>query len=85
MKVFVKPDAAAGFRLWVRSAAGESPAGTRLCKGGSVPAVSFVHGDEQSAIRDAQLLQEYVDERDTILAKARVSRGDQAVLRMRGY
>ena len=47
------------WRIWVRSAAGESPAGTRLNRGGMFP--------YETLYDQAARLQEYIDDRNRVL------------------
>jgi hypothetical protein len=54
--------------LWVRSPAGESPAGLRLNRGGLFPYETlYDHQDHAQATLQAGRLQEYIDDRERVL------------------
>jgi len=70
--IFVKCGDDGCWRVWVRSAAGESPAGTRLNWGGLFPYETlYDHQDHAQAILQAGRLQEYLDDRERVLAANR--------------
>lgn len=48
------------FRLLATSHGVTNPCGPRLFRGGEPPQIHFLHTDEEDAIRDCKLLQEYV-------------------------
>ncbi len=56
----------------MRSAAGESPAGTRLNRGGMFPYETlYDHQDHAEATLQAGRLQEYIDDRERVLVANR--------------
>jgi hypothetical protein len=56
------------WRIWVRSEAGESPAGTRLNRGGIFPYETlYDHQDHAEATLQVGRLQEYLDDRERVL------------------
>ena len=56
------------WRVWVRSEAGDSPAGTRLNRGGLFPYETlYDHQDYAQATLQAGRLQEYIDDRERVL------------------
>ena len=56
----------------MRSVAGESPAGTRLNRGGLFPYETlYDHQDHAQAVLQAGRLQEYIDDRERVLAANR--------------
>ena len=60
------------WRIWVRSVAGDSPAGTRLNRGGLFPYETlYDHQDHAQAVLQAGRLQEYIDDRERVLAANR--------------
>ena len=70
--VFVRCGDDGRWRLWVRSAGGESPAGMRLNRGGMFPYETlYDHQDHAQAILQAGRLQEYIDDRERVLAANR--------------
>ena len=72
MTTYVKCGDDGRWRIWVRSAAGESPAGTRLNRGGLFPYETICdHRDHAEATLQAGRLQEYIDDRDRVLVANR--------------
>ena len=68
MTVYVRCEDDGRWRLWVRSAAGEAPAGTRLNRGGLFPYETlYDHQDHSAATLQAGRLQEYIDDRSRVL------------------
>lgn len=66
--VFVKCGNDGRWRLWIRSVAGESPAGLRLNRGGMFPYETlYDHQDYAQATIQAGRLQEYIDDRQRAL------------------
>ena len=66
--VFVKCGNDGRWRLWIRSVAGESPAGFRLNRGGMFPYETlYDHQDYAQATIQAGRLQEYIDDRQRAL------------------
>ena len=56
----------------MRSAAGDSPAGTRLNRGGMFPYETlYDHQDHAEATLQAGRLQEYIDDRERVLVANR--------------
>ena len=72
MTTYVKCGDDGRWRIWVRSAAGESPAGTRLNRGGLFPYETICdHRDHAEATLQAGRLQEYIDDRERVLVANR--------------
>jgi hypothetical protein len=75
VKIFVRCGDDGGWRLWVRSEAGESVAGTRLDRGGLFPVETiYDHQDHAEAVLQAGRLQEYIDDRERVLMANRKKR-----------
>jgi hypothetical protein len=72
MTVYVRCGDDGRWRIWVRSEAGESPAGTRLNRGGIFPYETlYDHQDHAEAVLQAGRLQEYIDDRERVLVANR--------------
>ena len=68
VKIFVRCGNDGWWRVWVRSVAGESIAGTRLDWGGEFPQETICdHQDHAQATLQADRLQEYLDDRERVL------------------
>ena len=68
MTTYVKCGDDGRWRIWVRSAAGESPAGTRVNRGGVFPYEKlYDHQNHAEATLQAGRLQEYIDDRNRVL------------------
>lgn len=51
-----------GYKLYIRSCAGESPAGSRLGRGKPLPNSKWIYQDEEEAKINATELQRYIDQ-----------------------
>jgi hypothetical protein len=70
--VFVRCENDGRWRLWVRSEAGEAPAGVRLNRGGLFPYETlYDHQDHAEATFQAGRLQEYIEDRERVLSSNR--------------
>lgn len=49
------------YRLYATSYSKVEPAGERLFRGGDLPDIQFLHEDEATAIKDAAILQAYLN------------------------
>ena len=72
MTVFVRCENDGRWRLWVRSEAGEAPAGVRLNRGGLFPYETlYDHQDHAEATFQAGRLQEYIEDQERVLSSNR--------------